>query len=561
MTLTRLTCIIMLIASAALASDGGEQVQALDTRIETVTVFPDRARITRVARVDLEPGNTSFLIEQLPFFAIPESFTASVNGVGVKVLGLRHWPEVHLEAIRQEKASLEARIRHISLSDSQAVADRIEAFREQKRFLTSVAQSSNDITHADITNGQFSVDQWGSAFDFVGTKLMQASDSIRYASLQLDSLARLVEVLRTDLDDSSIDSDHSSQTVQIDLNVIAPCTAILAIEYVIASASWLPLYDVRLSEDETNAAMNYSAEVIQNTGEDWNDVELILSTSEPSKGTGPGRLRSQNLRVPMSVDDIIRPTVSSVHRRYGELRVRYGRSGEVSYIVDGVETADPLGGYRSVARSFIGGSRINTTFTAPRRETVPSNETVVRIPIEYWNLDAEVRVICRAQNREGAYRIATITNQDEAPLMPGNVNIFVESNFLGTAELRRSVVQGQKFDLPFGLDRSVQVKRETVRKKVSYDSDEIELEKDIEITVMNHGSSERSVLLEEALPVSQDNRIKVKLGDMRPEPLEGYKRGVARWEMQVQPGEEMKVTVSYKVKWDKEITVEGLFDN
>lgn len=560
MTLTRMICIVVLIAPVAFASNGDDLTKALDTRIETVTVFPDRARITRIATVNLDPGDTSFLIEKLPTDAIPESFTASVNGVGVKVLGLRHWPEVHIEAIRKEKASLEARIRHISFVDSQAVADRIEAFREQKMLLTSVAQSSNDITHADITSGRFSVEQWGSAFDFVGSKLMQASDSIRFASLELDSLTRLLDMLRTDLDDPSIDSEYGSQTVQIDLTAIAPCTAVLALEYVIASASWLPLYDVRLSGDETSVAMSYSAEVIQNTGEDWNDVELILSTSEPSKGTGPGRLRPQTLRAQAGVCDRGIATLSTV-RRYGELHIRGGRSGEVYYIVDGVETKDPLGGLRAVARSLIGGSRINTTFTVPRRETVPSNETVVRVPIEHWDLAAKVKVICRAQNREGAYRIGTITNQDKAPLMPGNVNIFVESDFLGTSDLEKPVVQGQEFELPFGLDRSVQVKRETVRKKVSYDSDEIELERDLEITVMNHGSSERSVLLEEALPVSQDNRIKVKLGDIRPGPLEGFKKGVAKWEMEVQPGEEMKVTVSFKVKWDKEVTVEGLLDD
>ncbi|MCK4657655.1 MAG: TonB-dependent receptor plug domain-containing protein, partial [candidate division Zixibacteria bacterium] len=44
-----------------------------------------------------------------------------------------------------------------------------------------------------------------------------------------------------------------------------------------------------------------------------------------------------------NVEDILAATVG-VYRRYGELHIRGGRSGEVSYVVDGVETKDPLGG-------------------------------------------------------------------------------------------------------------------------------------------------------------------------------------------------------------------------
>jgi len=52
----------------------------------------------------------------------------------------------------------------------------------------------------------------------------------------------------------------------------------------VSDAQWRPLYDLyAYSQDgkpSTSVSLHYRVNVSQNTGEDWNDAELILSTSE-----------------------------------------------------------------------------------------------------------------------------------------------------------------------------------------------------------------------------------------------------------------------------------------
>jgi uncharacterized protein (TIGR02231 family) len=54
----------------------------------------------------------------------------------------------------------------------------------------------------------------------------------------------------------------------------------LEVVYAVRNASWQPLYDVRLLEDEVT--VTYLATISQKSGEDWPEVELSLSTARPA---------------------------------------------------------------------------------------------------------------------------------------------------------------------------------------------------------------------------------------------------------------------------------------
>ena len=50
-------------------------------------------------------------------------------------------------------------------------------------------------------------------------------------------------------------------------------------------AGWAALYDIRASGTETETpaiALGYLAQVTQNTGEDWTDTAMTLSTARPA---------------------------------------------------------------------------------------------------------------------------------------------------------------------------------------------------------------------------------------------------------------------------------------
>src|SRR5205823_2644834 len=52
--------------------------------------------------------------------------------------------------------------------------------------------------------------------------------------------------------------------------------------YVVHNASWFPTYDVRAKNVNSPISISYKANVSQQSGEDWKNIKLTLSTGNPA---------------------------------------------------------------------------------------------------------------------------------------------------------------------------------------------------------------------------------------------------------------------------------------
>ena len=520
-------------------------IHPVDAPITAVTVYPRSAGITRTAEIYLEAGEQSLTIKDLPLAAMEESFRASLSGGnGVTMLGLKHWTEQHLESPQVQVAELDKQIRLLETERKQSIADRIESFTQQKKLLTAITEGSSSQMSEQLVKGGLDVSQWGEVYQFIGKGVRETNDSIRVANRELHEVDQQLEKLKAEL--ATIDSSgtKSTRTVQIDLRLSQPTTLKVSLYYAITGASWRPLYDARLIDDN-HVDMTYLAEVAQMTGEDWKDVDLTLSTSSSSGGTGPGELRWMQLSLfsavkvsSNTVDDLLKE-VARVQTTYtGDVFIRGGRAGEVSYIVETAQT---------VASAY------SVTFRVGRKETVRSGAEAIRTTIAQWRLNAKTNLLCRPRNREAVYRMVTVTNQAEAPLMPGKVAIFAETDFLGNAQIEKYIAPNQEFELPFGADKNLEVNREQLAYKEGEKSGMLShkkrIEKTIKITLTNHSASARTIKIEEPTPVAMYDDIKVKLDDPSPKPLEIDEHGIATWTITLQPRAEQVILVPYRVDY------------
>ncbi|MCP4684799.1 MAG: mucoidy inhibitor MuiA family protein, partial [bacterium] len=449
---------------------GENQPTPVEAPIEKVTVYPGQAKVTRIAGLDLEAGEHSILIERLPSKVDAETFSVSAAGVkDALILGLRHKQVHHLESPREKAAELKREIMKLEREERDLLRDHLQAFEKQKNLLMALAGAAGKQMGEQVTQGALEVSQWEAAYDFVGRKHMQTDDSIRAARAQLND----IEVRRSQLvrQHRELEANQrlTSTSVTIDLRLERAGHVELALDYIISGATWIPIYDARLKPGSDSVEIGYYAEVIQTTGEDWEDVELTLSTALPSRGTGPGKLLGWFLSAPaprrsMELDQTI--TVrgkSKIIDRYsshqpvqtvdalleqvagvqtsseGQVFIRGSRAGEVAYIVDGLPIDAPLGSLD--AWSF------NTAFRVRRKETILSDGQAVRTPIANYQLAASPRFICRPSNRKDAFRVMSLKNQDKAPLMPGKVSIFVGSSYIGKAALAGMILPREEFEI------------------------------------------------------------------------------------------------------------------
>ncbi len=546
-----------LTAVSAMASE-----KSIDAPIGMVTVYPDRAQITRFAHLNLLPGEYALLIENLPVTAIDGSFRASVSNIeGLTLLGLNHRLIQHLEAPQQKVAELERQIELIERIEKQAKLDRLEAFKEQKSLLIRLSQSAGQWTSGDSNKIQIDVSQWNAAFGFIGGRLLDVGDSIRIVSNQLNEIEKRLAKLKADLNSLKGSGQRATKTVSIDVILDKDAEFDLALKYVATGASWTPVYDARLNGNE-EVNLNCFADVSQHTGEDWNNVDLTISTAQPSRGTGPGLFSPWYLSIieygtyPNEADYLLKKAPSVVKLEEGEMQIRGGRDEEKSFLADGFNLGTD---------AAVGTTAYSITFKAKHKKSILSGEESVRTLIAGWNLESELTYLSRPKNRQEVYRLANITNQNEAPLMPGKVSIFADSDFLGTTNIREFIAPGEEFELPFGADDNFKVKREMLAQKkgdktgfLGQDTDKKQIKQTIKITLTNNGTSSRTVQLEEPLPVSQDDRVKVKLGDIAPEYDKKDEQGKAEWSIVLAPGEEKEIIIPYKIEFPEGMQIAGL---
>lgn len=543
----------------------------LEAPIQRVTVYTDRAMITRSTQLSLPAGDHTIIIENLPYGANNASFRGSVKGGGAILLGLNHRVVNLLEIPQENLAQLDREIYLLENYDKKRLNDRKEVFEQQKELLFAISVKSSEDMTKQLDRGGLDVAQWREAFDFVGNSLMRVNDSINATKRDLDEINKKLSKLHNDRRALGGQMALRNKVVELDVRLMQAGSIKVELNYIMTGASWRPMYDARLNEVSEKVDFLCFGEITQRTGEDWDGVDLILSTSQPSQGTGPGNLRKWVL-------SLLNPRpVSRVSVRGAQKGINFNAVGTSSIktqqqimMAPVASVADLLEKETAITHSIIH-SAYNTSFSVTRKMTILSGNEAVRAPLGSYALDRSVENICRPQNRQAVYRLAKITNQDEAPLLPGKVSIFAGSDYLGSTHLNRFVAPGDDFELPFGRDNNIEVKRDIIKDKTSSvngsffqsDKNKIRMERTVRITLSNNGSRSVTVRVEEPLPVALDDRIKIKLKDVKPkfdEPDNNEKKedGQAVWTIELASGEETTITMPYRIEYPAEMQITGM---
>ncbi|UCC44967.1 MAG: mucoidy inhibitor MuiA family protein [Candidatus Zixiibacteriota bacterium] len=548
-----------------------------DAPIKSVTVYQRSALITRVATMGLPKGDHAITIDSLPARLDDASIRASAEGVpGITILGLTYKLEHHTESPQKKIADLEAEIRTLENDHKKALTDRLDVLAKQQELIQGLITSSGSVSGDQLARAGLDITQWDAAFEFVGRRLGQIRDSMRILTDQLRTADKQLNSLKARLQGVRGTRARASKSVQVDIRLANEGSVELALEYLVSGANWIPLYDARLAGERDKVGFTCYAEVCQSTGEDWNDVDLTLSTASPNAGTGPGEFLPKYLSLaePKNITPIGDPTIVSVamEPKVTELNEKITVRGRPD-ILDKFEVAGQVNitpgevrrrSRRPRRKAALPGTAVirgmsghTTAYWIERKESIPSGGDFVRVPVAQWILNGETKLVSRPQNREGAFRLVTVTNQDETPLMPGVVSIFAQSDYLGRVGLSKLVAPNESFVLPFGLDNTVSVKREILSHKKSERGDKWRVEQTVKITLENHSNGEKILELEESLPLSQDNRVKIKLEEITPEPTSQDEKGKATWSMTLAPGEKTEVLIPYRIEYPKSVRVVG----
>ncbi|MFC1709013.1 mucoidy inhibitor MuiA family protein [Candidatus Omnitrophota bacterium] len=554
--------IVLLLSSAPYCF--AQDIQA-SSEISSVTVYPGSASISRLATLNLEKGEHSVYFSDI----IPEIDENSlrVSGKGqaqVKIFGAQYKKEFLEEPYNEKIALLQDKIQDLS-DYIRSLDDEKTVLAQEREFLESIKLFSGEQISKDLVTKMPQVADLENTANFLTEKLNKNYERQLEIEKEKREANKKISVLRREL--SQLASYRNSNLVKrfivVDIEAVKAGSFDLSISYLVRGVSWHMVYDARVAfEDKKVELISYGI-VKQKTGEDWSDVDITLSTVKPSIGG----------RMPYITPWFLKPYEPVVHRKAkvaGKMRMQYAAMDKVAAMAPAEMLLDEESaiGAGEADYSFAGAQQKGTAivYKLAKKMTIKSDGAEHKLPISSQVLKAEFQYSACPKISPFAYLGCRVANSEDLQLMAGRVNVFLEGDYVGASSID-NVGQGEKFDLYLGVDEGVKVERKEIEKKVDdvlfagIASSNKKTFLKYKIKSENYKSDKIKLNLFEPMPVSQNDKIAVKMGKASVKPIEQDwkdRKGVWKWELHLKPKEKKEINFSYTIEHPRNIQVPGI---
>jgi len=510
----------------------------LSAPIVAVTVYPDRAEVTRRGTLAVPAGAHTILLRGLP---------ADLDQRSLRVEG---GLELGAVQVRQRFASQTVVAAERALDDAISglrdriggLDDKIATARLQIEMVAATGQALARGSAEEIRAGTPDPAGWARAWAALGEGADGARERIRTAEREKRRLAAELDARQRELD-----TIRTGRRSAVDLEIAARMgdtgPASVALRYQIAGASWQPGYEARLDSSTATLALAQHATIEQRTGEAWENVTAVLATARPATSTELPRLEPWLVDVldPAQPRAAARPAPASVAS---------------------VEARRELAAAPALDRAAVVATDFAASWAVPGTVTIPGDGSTRVVPLatEQIRVDLLARLVPRVDPH--AHLLAAWASAQAGPLLPGEVGLYIDGSFAGTGELPL-LRQGERAELGFGADDRIEVdyRQDTAGRSTegiirSYRRQE----RRWLLTAVNRRQRPIRLEIVEHQPVPQDERITVEALDAAQKPsradLDGRK-GVIAWDRELQPGGKVELRWGFAVTAPESLRVTG----
>lgn len=529
------SCSLMAVTVASAATLDGA------SRVSDVTLYPDAAIVKRQLMLDVPAGDHEILIPDLPASLDPASLRVEGSATDRVVIGTVDF-KLRANIPDADKTANQRKVKALK-TERDRVTDKVDAAENRKAMIQRLAQHGGN---GEGKDAKLDLEQWTKAFELVGKNLQAINDELRGLRLEIERIDAEIGALEGPASRIALPGKDSLRIATIGVEAGAATKLSLTISYRVNGAGWRPIYDARL--DTRGAApkleMTRRAMIRQNSGEDWNEAKLTLSTLSVSRGTAAPHLRGEKVAFyerpvprPMSMSRMAAPSAEMA-------------AGQVDAKQDTPAAPKPI----EEAQAQMETGVYQTEFLVPGKITLTSGgaEKSVRLGSE----KPDPKIILRAAPviDPTAFLEASFEQSGEAPLLPGEVLLSRDGAYIGRGRLPL-VAPGDTAKLGFGSDDRVKIARVPVGRKLrepgflsSNKSDKFEFK----TTVKNLHGFPVNIIIEDRIPVSEDQAITVeRLPELTKPDAEAPddRRGIIVWAPTLKPQEEKAFITAYRIRW------------
>ncbi len=524
-----------------------EEFKEINSELSAVTVFRQGATLTHKAEVKLVKGVNNLSIINIGDYVNEQSIRVQ-SDKEITLLSVKlgtNFLENNDKSKEQKKLedSLEKVQKKISREQNRKnVLGEEENMLRENRKLTG---DGNQITVTEIRQ----------MAEYYSARVTEIKNTYLEIDEKIKKLRETQQRLQQQL--NSINAQKKPRkAIEIKIDADKADKADIFVSYYTTRAKWIPFYDLRIKDTESDLTAEYKASVQNGSGVDWIDMPLTLSTRNP-------------------VTNNIAPQVNPIRLNFVE-NFR-NKSGYVSiqneaYVtqirVDGVDVSKNR---KSMDKNLSGfadavdfgdvevseniSSVYSVEYTTEAKYTIPSDWQERNVLMLRREIPAKFEYLTVPKYDMKAYLTAKIEDAHKYNLLPGSANIYFENTYAGETYIN-PVDTKKDLTVSVSPDEGIVVKREMVDDFTDYKfmSSDLERKFGYRTTIKNNKHGKVKITMKSQIPVSMNEDIEVEAVNLSGGKLE-KDTGIITWELEIESGKIVEKMLVFSVRHPKEKTV------
>jgi uncharacterized protein (TIGR02231 family) len=522
----------------------GDDEKATSSTIEKATVYLNGASVYRMGNTALNPGITTLVFKELTPYL--DKNTLQVKGKGnFTILSISHRFNYLHEAPKPK-----------SITD---LEDSLESLHWQIEFengMQKIYQNEAEMIMANksIGNNDVGVD----ALDLkevadLFRKRLSELNGLKLQSLQaVKGMKDKRTKIQKQLNDLQSKRNQSTSEVTVRVQAKERTPAKFEISYYVANAGWVPSYDIRANNTTEPVKLEYNAKVYQSTGVAWKDVQLTLSTANPSRGGSKPILNPWKLRLLTNIYQL----ETGKNQRYDKYKEKGYAAAPQAMPSPGIEAQGNAN--TAVAHTAVQENTVSTEFKIDLPYSIPEDGKQHDVSIQDYMLPALFEHFAVPKMDRATFLLARITGWEKLSLLRGTANLYFEGGYVGKSIIDPRVTS-DTLDLSLGRDNGIQVTREMVKDFTSSKLIGTNYKKSFgyDIKLRNIKNEPVTIIVEDQVPLSTIKEIEVSVEEFSGGNY-NVETGKVFWKLTLQPLETQKVRLIYTVKQPKEKVISNL---
>jgi uncharacterized protein (TIGR02231 family) len=531
------------------------------SKIDGVIVYPGVAAITRIVEVDVPAGQHTLVIAGLPQSLDPNSLRVEGISTGQLQIGSVEMRTQPISGVTQPAGEVAQRLRKLQ-EDRVKKAAEVQALTSKQAMIMAIGQQAPAI----LGGKEKPLDpaEWSKAWDAVGAGLQKVAEELTAVNSGLRAIDE--EIAAISRQAGAGPRAGVTRAANISVEAAAGAKATLKLTYQVGGVSWRPSYDAALATGSAQVkpklALVRRAVIAQRTGEDWSDVTLAVSTAQARGGTAAPDVPP--IRVAFNEPSAITQNAPSLRSRALPAPAA-GTIGTMSLEDSMVRRQDPSEVAKAAAppapiaqqQAQVEVAGFSAQFVVPGRVSITTDGSTRSFRLGSRDIEPTLGVKAAPGIDPKAYLELRFTNEEEAPLLPGEVALTRDGVFVGQGRVGQ-VASGDTVDLGFGADDKVKVTRVPIRRReteASWTQGQRGDLREFKTTVKSlHDRPMRITVLDQT-PFSENTAITVETIPNMTVPTEKNlqdKRGVLAWSYDYKPGEEKEIRHGFRMRWPNE---------